>query len=74
VRFDVFTAVRMMMFFWVLAPYRIVGRCQRFGETYYLHLQAEAAAPKLRRATSVSSLIYLKLKSNFSQTGSWHKK
>jgi hypothetical protein len=27
-----------MMFFWVLAPYRLVGRCQRFRETYYLHL------------------------------------
>jgi hypothetical protein len=33
VRFEVFMAVRMMMFFWVLAPCRSVGRCQRFGET-----------------------------------------
>jgi hypothetical protein len=33
VRFDVFTAVRMMMlFFWVLAPYGLASRCQRFGE------------------------------------------
>jgi hypothetical protein len=31
--FEVFTAVRMMMFFWVLAPCGHVGRCQRFGET-----------------------------------------
>jgi hypothetical protein len=38
VRFEAFAAVRMMMFFWVLAPYRLVGRCQRFRETYYLHL------------------------------------
>jgi hypothetical protein len=26
VRFEVFTAVRMMMFFWFLAPCRLVGR------------------------------------------------
>jgi hypothetical protein len=32
-RSEVFTAVRMiMMFFWVLGPCRLVGRCQRFGE------------------------------------------
>jgi hypothetical protein len=29
----------LMMFFWVLTPYRLVGRCQSFGETYCLHLQ-----------------------------------
>jgi hypothetical protein len=34
-RFEVFTAV--MMLFWALAPCGLVGRCQRFGETYYLH-------------------------------------
>jgi hypothetical protein len=28
-----------MFFFWVLAPCRLVGKCQRFGETYCLHLQ-----------------------------------
>jgi hypothetical protein len=41
VRFEVFTAVRimMMMIFWVLAPCRLVGRYQRFGDTYCLHLQ-----------------------------------
>jgi hypothetical protein len=38
-RFEVFTAVRMMMF-WVLAPCRLVGRYQRFGETHCPHLQA----------------------------------
>jgi hypothetical protein len=28
-RFEVLTAVRMvMLFFWVLAPYRLIGRCQ----------------------------------------------
>jgi hypothetical protein len=29
----------MMMIFWVLTPCRLVARCQRFGETYCLHLQ-----------------------------------
>jgi hypothetical protein len=28
----------MMMFSWVLVPYRLVGRHQRFGETYSFHL------------------------------------
>jgi hypothetical protein len=39
VRFDVFTAVIMMMmiFFWVMAPCRLVSRCQRFREIYGLH-------------------------------------
>jgi hypothetical protein len=37
-RFEVFTAVRMIVF-WVWEPCRLVGRCQRFGETYCLHLQ-----------------------------------
>jgi hypothetical protein len=37
VRFEVFMAVRMM--FWVSVPCRFVGRCQRFGEIYCLHLQ-----------------------------------
>jgi hypothetical protein len=38
VRFEVFMAVRIMTFLWVLAPCRLVGRCHRFGETYCLHL------------------------------------
>jgi hypothetical protein len=38
VRFKVFTALKMM-FFWVLAPCRLIGRCRPFGETYCLHLQ-----------------------------------
>jgi hypothetical protein len=29
----------MMLLFWVLAPFRLVVRYQRFGETYCLHLQ-----------------------------------
>jgi hypothetical protein len=28
-----------MIFFWVMAPCRLVGRCQRFGGTYCLNLQ-----------------------------------
>jgi hypothetical protein len=44
VRFDVLTAVRMTMSFsWVLTPCRLVGRYQRFGETYCLHIKAEVA-------------------------------
>jgi hypothetical protein len=38
VRFEVFTAVKVLMFFWILAPCRLVGRYQHFGETYY-HLK-----------------------------------
>jgi hypothetical protein len=29
----------VLLFFWVLVPFRLVGTCQYFGETYYLHLQ-----------------------------------
>jgi hypothetical protein len=29
----------IMLSFWVLAPCRLVGRYQHFGETYYLRLQ-----------------------------------
>jgi hypothetical protein len=39
-RFDVLTAVRMsMLLLWVVTPCELVGRYQRFGETYCLHLQ-----------------------------------
>jgi hypothetical protein len=31
----------MVLFFWVLTPCRLVGRCQRFGGTYYLCLQGQ---------------------------------
>jgi hypothetical protein len=34
VRFEVFTAVKVILFFWVLAQCRLIGRCQRC-----LHLQ-----------------------------------
>jgi hypothetical protein len=36
---EVLTVVRMIMLFSVLTPYRLVGRDQRFGETYCLHPQ-----------------------------------
>jgi hypothetical protein len=33
-KFEGFRAVRrIIMLFWVFAPCRLVGRCQRFGET-----------------------------------------
>jgi hypothetical protein len=38
VRFEVFWAVKIIMtMFWVLAPCRLVGRFQRFGDTHSLH-------------------------------------
>jgi hypothetical protein len=40
VRFEVSMAVRMMMFFWVLVPCKLVGRCQCYRETYCLHLSS----------------------------------
>jgi hypothetical protein len=33
----------MMLFFWVLVPCRLVGRCHRFGEKYCLHRQGWSA-------------------------------
>jgi hypothetical protein len=39
-RFEVLPAVKMsMLVFWVVKPYGLVGRDQRFGGTYCLHLQ-----------------------------------
>jgi hypothetical protein len=38
VRFEALAAVRMMMMIWILTPCRFVGRDQRFGEKYCLHL------------------------------------
>jgi hypothetical protein len=32
-RFEVLTAVKIAMFFWVVTPCGLVGRYQRFGET-----------------------------------------
>jgi hypothetical protein len=38
--FEVLTAVKMsLLFFWVVAPRVLVGRYQRFGGTYCVHLQ-----------------------------------
>jgi hypothetical protein len=40
VKFEVLTAVKMAMsFFWVVTPSKLLGRYQRFGEKYSLHLQ-----------------------------------
>jgi hypothetical protein len=38
-RFEVLKVVRMIMFFWVVTPCRLVDRYQNFGKTYCLHLQ-----------------------------------
>jgi hypothetical protein len=39
-RFEVFTAMKMpMLIFWVVTPCELVGRYQRFGGTYCLHLE-----------------------------------
>jgi hypothetical protein len=40
VRFEVLTAAKMAML-WVVTPCRLVTRCQRFEETYFLHFRAE---------------------------------
>lgn len=46
--FEVFVAMNtIMLFMWVLAPCKLVGRCQRFGETCCLHLHVYTA-PKPR--------------------------
>jgi hypothetical protein len=38
-RFEVLTAVKMsMLVFWVVMPCGLVGKYQRFGGTYCLHL------------------------------------
>jgi hypothetical protein len=47
-RFEVFTAVKMLMlFFWVITSCGLVGRYQRFGGTYCLHLQAVSVSVRL---------------------------
>jgi hypothetical protein len=39
-RFEILTAEKMsMLVFWVVMPCGLVGRHQRFGGTYSLHLQ-----------------------------------
>jgi hypothetical protein len=49
--------ILMMMLFWVLAPCRIVGRCESFGETYCLHFQGwkweQYDSPKRHLPTSL---------------------
>jgi hypothetical protein len=40
-RFEVLTAVKMsVLFFWVVTLCGLVGKYQRFGGTYCLHLQS----------------------------------
>jgi hypothetical protein len=41
--FEVIMAAKIsMLFFWVVTPCRLAGRYQRFGGTYYFHLQRTA--------------------------------
>jgi hypothetical protein len=47
VRYEVLTAVRiMLLFFWVVTPCRLVGRYQRLGETYCFHFQSSTFSPE----------------------------
>jgi hypothetical protein len=39
VRYEVLKAVKMLLAFWAVTPCGLVGRYQRFGGTYFLHLQ-----------------------------------
>jgi hypothetical protein len=47
----------MMFFFWVLAPCRLVGRCQRFGETYCLHLQGLSGITKTQKTIIILTAV-----------------
>jgi hypothetical protein len=71
VKLEVFTAVRMMMFFWVLGPCKLVCRCQRFGETHNLSEDGDNmflrnvgiylrvyTAPKPVRITTLKTAVY----------------
>jgi hypothetical protein len=54
VRYEVFMS---MMIFWVLALYRLVDRCQRLREIYFLHLRSsrdEYLNASLHRSVSSS--------------------
>jgi membrane protease subunit (stomatin/prohibitin family) len=58
VKFEVFTAVRMMMFFWNLAPCRLAGRC-RFGKkTYVSVFSLEYGGSMFLRNTGIYLRVY----------------
>jgi hypothetical protein len=40
-RFEVLTAVKMSLFFWVVRPCGLIGRYDRFGETFCWHSTAK---------------------------------
>jgi hypothetical protein len=52
VKYEVHTAVKVaVLFFWLETSCRLVGRDQRFGETYRLHLQdfnVDSVSPESR--------------------------
>jgi hypothetical protein len=39
VRFEVLTAVNILMLFWAVTPCGVLGRYQSFGETYCSHIE-----------------------------------
>jgi hypothetical protein len=45
VKFEVLTAVTIMLLFWVLTSSRLTGRYKRLREKYYLHLQGWRRSP-----------------------------
>jgi hypothetical protein len=55
-RFEVLTAVKMLMLvFWIVTPCGLVGRYQRFGGTYCLHLQVFSPKAVCSSQTLVST-------------------
>jgi hypothetical protein len=46
----------MIMFSWVLAPCGLVGRCQRFGETYCPYLQGLSDDAGIKKGDRKESL------------------
>jgi hypothetical protein len=71
VRFEVFTAVRMMtLCFWVSAPCNLAGRRQRHGETYCLLLQGWRWRQYVFRNVGFYRRVYTALKPR--RTVSWN--
>jgi hypothetical protein len=56
--------LKMMMFFWVLALHRLIGRCQHFWETYCLHFQGWRQYDSLKRWHLPTSLHGAKTQKN----------
>lgn len=63
VRYDVCTEVRMLLMFWVLAQYRLVGRSRHFGGRCFPHLQGwNISCPSSRqKILSLSSAMKMEV-------------